>query len=373
MILCCPDKLRGSLGAAAAAGALARGADAAGAEAVRHPLADGGEGTLDVVLEAAAAAGVEVREAAAADALGRPVRGRFAILPGGRALVELAEVAGHVPVAERDVMAAGTFGVGMLVRAALDAGAREVTVAAGGSASVDGGLGALRALGARLLGEDGEELEGTAAGLVRLAEVDASGLDPRLRGSLEIAADVIAPLGGPDGAARGFGPQKGATPGQVEELEAALPRLADLLGLDAESRARAGAAGGFAVPFLALAGARVVSGAAMVRDATGFADALGRARLCVTAEGRVDRQTALGKTAAGVVEAARDAGVPAVVVAGEAEEEGVELLYGLGAAGVFGLQRGPVGAEQARAGAAADLEAFGRALAGVQLAATGGR
>lgn len=361
MILCCPDKLRGSVTAAEAAEALARGVRAAGVEARTLPLADGGEGTLDSVT---APGGAEIFEVAISDALGRPARARVAMFDGGRVVIEMAEAAGHLGPDERDVMGSGTGGVGAAIHAAFDLGARHVTVGAGGTGTVDGGLGALRALGARLLADDGSELDGTAAGLLRLADIDASGLDTRLRGSLRIAADVAAPLCGRSGAARAFGPQKGADPGQVEELEAALGRLAARLGLAVDTPGL-GAAGGFPAPFVALTGAEVVSGAAWVREAAGFEAALAECSLCITAEGRVDRQTALGKTVAGVVEAAAAQGVPAVVVGGAVEPEGADALYEIGAAGVFSLLGGPRTLAEAQASAGADLERAGRAIAGL--------
>jgi glycerate kinase len=284
-----------------------------------------------------------------------------AMFDGGRAVIEMAESAGHVEEGARDLMAAGTVGVGYAIHAALDLGARHVTIAAGGTGTVDGGIGALRALGARLLAADGSELEGTAAGLLRLAEIDASGLDPRLRGSVRIAADVFAPLCGRHGAARGFAPQKGADPGQVEELEAGLGRLAGILGVDPATPGL-GAAGGFPAAFTALAGAEVVSGAEWVRESVGFGAALSGARLCITGEGRVDRQTALGKTVAGVIEAGRTAGVPVVVFGGTVEPEGAEALYELGAAGVFGLLVHPSSLAEAQLNVQRDLDAFGRSI-----------
>ena len=361
MILCCPDKLRGSATAAEAAAALARGVRAAGLEARELPLADGGEGTLDAVI---AAGGAEVFEVMTVDAFERSVQVRVAIFDGGRAVIEMAESAGHVEAEVRDVMAAGTVGVGYAIRAALDLGARHVTVAAGGTGTVDGGIGALRALGARLLADDGSELDGNAAGLLRLAEIDVSGLDPRLRGSVRVAVDVFAPLCGRDGAARAFAPQKGADPGQVEELEAGLGRLAEILDLDPATPGF-GAAGGFPASFVALADAEVVSGAAWVREAVGFDAALAAARLCITGEGRVDRQTVLGKTVAGVVEAAAAAGVPVVVVGGTIEPEGAAALHDLGAAGVFGLLGQTSSLSEAQKNAQIDLDRTALSISGL--------
>ncbi len=362
LVLCCPDKFRGTIDAPAAAAALARGVEATGLRALAHPLADGGEGTLDAVL---AAHRVEPTPISASDPLGRTLRSRVAMLPGGLAVVELAEASGLqlISGSERDPLRASSAGTGELISAALDLGARRLVVAVGGSATVDGGLGALRALGARLLDGYGAELDGSGADLERLASIDVGRLDPRLgRVPVEIAVDVECPLAGPGGAAQLFGPQKAATPEQVARLDRGLGRLADLLGLGAEDRERLGAAGGFAAPLVALVGARVVSGAEFVRDVTGFGAALATASLCITGEGRADASSALGKTVGGVLEAAAGAGVPAIVAAGEVAGSSASL-YEAGAAGVFGILRSPGDLPDARESAAADLEWFGRSAA----------
>jgi glycerate kinase len=362
LVVCCPDKYRGTIDAPAAAGALARGVEAAGLRALAHPLADGGEGTLDAVL---AAHRVEPALIAASDPLGRALRSRVAMLSGGLAVVELAEASGLqlLTESERDPMRGGSAGTGQLISAVLDLGARRLVVAVGGSATVDGGLGAIRALGARLLDGDGEELAGNGADLERLASIDAGGLDPRLRRiPVEIAVDVECPLAGPGGAAQLFGPQKGASAEQAARLDRGLARLGDLLGMGDADLDRLGAAGGLAAPLVALAGARIVSGAAYVRDLTGFEAALGRASLCITGEGRADGSSALGKTVGGVLEAAAEAGVPAIVAAGEVDASSA-ALYEAGAAGVFGILRSPGDLDRARGSAAADLEWFGRSAA----------
>ncbi len=364
LVICCPDKFRGTIAAPAAAQALARGVETAGLRGLAHPLADGGEGTLDAVL---AAHGVEPTEVAASDPLGRPLQSRVGMLPGAAAVVELAEASGlqHLAERERDPLRASSAGTGELISAALDLGARRLVVAVGGSATVDGGLGAIRALGARLLDGAGNELKGAGADLERLASVDDAGLDPRLRRTqIEIAVDVESPLSGPEGAALVFGPQKGASPQQAERLDRGLANLADVLGLGGADRDRIGAAGGFAAPLLALAGAGIVSGADLVRELTGFEEALRGASICITGEGRVDGTSALGKTAGGVVAAATAAGVPAIVAAGEVAESGA-ALYEAGAAGVFGILRSPGDLTQARDSVVADLEWFGRAAATV--------
>jgi glycerate kinase len=335
-VLCAPDKFRGTASAAEAARWLALGARAAGAEAIELPLADGGEGTVEIVL----GAGGQLVEVDVPDALGRTVRARIGMLPDRTAVVELAEAAGLLGLApeERDVMRTSTAGVGAMIRKALDRGAGRVVMAIGGSATVDGGLGMLRELGARLLDAGGAELAGAGADLERLERIDASGLDERLAGRIEIACDVDNPLAGPAGAARVFGPQKGATPEQVERLDRGLARLAEILGVDPATPGL-GAAGGIAAPLVALRGATLRSGAELVQELTGFDAAVAGVDLCITGEGKVDEQSAHGKTVAAVAATAAAHGVPVVVVAGAVEPEAAEL-YGAGVTAVFGIARG---------------------------------
>jgi glycerate 2-kinase len=350
-VLCAPDKFRGALDAPAAAAALAEGVRAAGLPALLHPLADGGEGTLDALLAASPRARVSTHTVPGP--LGDPVSGRVGSL-GETAVIELADAAGLalLPAEERDVMGASTAGVGMLMRAAERAGAREIVVSLGGSATVDGGLGALRALGARLLDADGGELAGSGADLARLARVELDPRAERLYGRIAIAADVAAPLCGAAGAARLFGAQKGASADQIAALDAGLGRLARVLEL--EPSAPLGAAGGFAAPFQALLGARVVSGIEMVMRLTGFERVLAGAALCLTGEGGVDRQSAQGKTVAGVAACARRFGVPVVVLAGTVDGEAGEL-YAQGATAVLPIGRQVRPLADALAATAADL------------------
>lgn len=358
-VVCCPDKLRGALSAPAAAAALAEGVRSVGLTAREHPLADGGEGTLEAV---ARADGARLREHVVRGALGELLSAQLALLADGDVVVELAQAAGHAaPDAPRDVLQASTAGVGELIRHALDAGARTVIVALGGSATVDGGLGALRELGACLYAADGRELRGCGADLLALARIDASQLDPRLHGALVFAADVESPLHGPRGAAHVFAAQKGATPAQVDAFDAALVRLASLLGPACEQPG-AGAAGGFPAPFLAHCAARIVSGAAFVRERTGFAAALDGAAACVTGEGTLDASSAQGKTVAGVVAEGRAREIPVFVVGGVVEDDGAVALYEAGAAAVLPLGRRPRTLTEALAEAAEDLRFSGAAI-----------
>ena len=227
IVVCAPDKFRGSLDTEEAAEALAEGARAAGCEAVTHPLADGGEGTMELIRRARIGRRLEV---AAPDALGRTRPAAIALLDDGTAVVEIAAAVGHVPVAERDVMAASSAGAGALLRAALDAGARRIVIGLGGSGRWTAGSGCCASSGCELRDADGNVLEGSGADLARVASIDRGGLPPALATTpLLLALDVMSPLAGPDGAAVVFGPQKGATPDQVATLDAGLARLATLL------------------------------------------------------------------------------------------------------------------------------------------------
>jgi glycerate kinase len=223
--------------------------------------------------------------------------------------------------AELDPLRASTYGVGQLILAAFDRGCRRIVVGVGGSATVDAGAGALQALGARLLDADGRELMGGGAALANLARIDLTGVDARLRGAeIVVASDVTNVLCGERGAARVFGPQKGASATDVELLDAALARFADVaerdLGIDVRSVPGGGAAGGLGAGLMAGAGARIEPGFAIVADAAGLGRRIAAADAVITGEGRLDEQTAFGKTAAGVARMARARRKPVGVIAG---------------------------------------------------------
>ncbi|MEU9443156.1 glycerate kinase [Streptomyces sp. NPDC048304] len=284
------------------------------------PVADGGDGTVD----AAVAAGFERREVRVAGPLGQEVTAAFA-LRGDTAVVEMAEASGlqRLPAGVFAPLTASTYGSGELLRAALDAGARTIVFGVGGSATTDGGAGMLSALGARFLTEDGEPVSPGGGGLADLARADLSGLDPRLSSvELVLASDVDNPLTGPKGAPAVYGPQKGASPDDVDTLDAALAHFAKVLeaeaGPDAARYAAspgAGAAGGIGYGALLL-GARFRPGIEVMLDVLGFAPALERASLVITGEGSLDEQTLHGKAPAGVAAAARSAGKTVVAVCG---------------------------------------------------------
>ena len=319
-MLCAPNAFKGTLTAQRAASAMAAGAREAGAVAAELPVADGGDGTLDVLLSAAAAP--RVTEHLVTSPLGAPVRARLGWIDPATAVVEMAEASGlRLLAAPLDAPAATSRGAGELIAAALEAGAQRVIVGVGGSATTDGGAGLLEALGARFLDALGAELPPGGGALIRLERIDLSGLDLRLDGvTIQVAADVRNPLSGPDGAAVVFGPQKGATESEVALLDAGLTRLAkvaerDLGAAGLADRPGTGAAGGAAFA-LALLGATLAPGAALVCDLVGLDAALAGAALVLTGEGRLDAQTAFGKAPAEVAERARLAGLPCAVIAG---------------------------------------------------------
>ena len=348
-IVVAPDSFKGSLSAAEVARALADGVRAAGPDArvTLLPMADGGEGTLEAL---AAAWGAGLREAETVDALGRPTTARWAVSPDGRVgVVELAEAAGlpgvlDVPPRPLD---AHTRGVGLLAATVLEAGVSEVLVCLGGSASTDGGAGFLTGLGARVLDATGNPVADGGRGLLDVADLDLACLHPRAREvRWRLAVDVTNPLVGPQGAAAVYGPQKGAEPADVVVLDDALTRWAALLGRTTgravADLAGAGAAGGVPAALVAVLGAGLEPGAAMVAEAVGLPGALADADLVLTGEGAFDAQSVQGKVAAGVAQAAAasPAGPPVVVVAGRVSLSAAEARAA-GIAAAFSIAPGP--------------------------------
>ncbi|MBF5043276.1 glycerate kinase [Aggregicoccus sp. 17bor-14] len=363
-----PDSFKESLSAPEVAAAIARGWASVDpqAELLLRPMADGGEGTVDAVL---AATGGERRQQRVQGPLGAPVLAHWGWLADGTAVLEMAAASGlHlVPRAARDATRASSHGTGELVRAALDAGARRIIVGLGGSATNDGGAGLLQALGVRLLDAHGVALPPGGAALARLARVDVSGLDPRLaQVPVEVMADVDNPLCGPHGASAVFGPQKGASPAQVAELDAALAHYAGVvaaaLGEDPRSEPGVGAAGGLGFALRAFLGARSRPGIEWVAELSGLAQACAGAQLVITGEGRMDAQSLRGKAPMGVARIARAAGVPVIALVGSLGE-GYQRLYDVGIEAAFSLVPGPLSLEEAMAGAAQALEARAADLA----------
>ncbi|MGA8134640.1 MAG: glycerate kinase [Pseudomonas gingeri] len=352
-IIIAPDSFKDSLSAEGVARAIAEGLAQVLPEAqlIECPMADGGEGTVAAVL---AVCNGELRQQRVRGPLGTPVDAHWGWLPASAtAIIEMAEASGLqlVPSEQRNACITSTFGTGELIRAALDAGAQRIILAIGGSATNDAGAGALQALGVGLFDARGQVVQAGGLALAGVARVTLEGLDPRLdRVRFEIAADVNNPLCGEQGASAIFGPQKGATPAQVRELDAALGHFADLCaqvqGQDVRDEPGSGAAGGLGFAAKAFFGACFRPGVEVVAELVGLAEAVRGADLVITGEGRFDAQTLRGKTPFGVARIAREQGVPVIVLAGTLGE-GYEQMYAHGVDAAFALVSGPMSLEQA--------------------------
>ncbi len=369
-VLIAPQALKGSLDAIAVGAAIAEGVHRAapGAAITVIPLADGGEGLTRALV---GATGGRLLAAEVTGPQGKRLHAEWGILGprhiankddadvadvaearGPVAVIEMAAAAGLplVPMERRDPARTTTRGVGELILQALDAGCDEIILGLGGSATNDGGAGMAQALGVRLLDANGEELEPGGAALARLDRISITDLDPRLaRTRITAACDVRNPLCGPTGAAAVYGPQKGATPAQVAELDAALARYAAIiqrdLGRSVAETPGAGAAGGLGGGLLAFTPARLTPGARLVMDTLGVTEALRGTALVITAEGRLDEQTAYGKVVGAVAEAARAVGARVVALAGAVALDGA-ALDALGVDVAVPLADGPLTLEE---------------------------
>ncbi|WP_122613909.1 glycerate kinase [Pseudomonas viridiflava] len=352
-IVIAPDSFKDSLSAQAVADAIASGLAEVwpDAELVKCPMADGGEGTIEAVLDACEG---QWMSAQVSGPLGDSVSAQWGWLAQSRtAIIEMAMASGLqlLTLKQRDACLTSTEGTGQLISAALDAGAQRVILAIGGSATNDGGSGMLSALGARFLDRNDQPLPRGGRALTDLARIDLSDLDPRLANvRVEIAADVDNPLCGPTGASHIFGPQKGASPDQVLALDAALAHFADhsarTLGRDLRDSPGSGAAGGMGFAAKAYLNASFRAGVEVVADLTGLEQALVGADLVITGEGRFDAQTLRGKTPLGVARVAQRQRIPVIVLAGTLGE-GYEQLYRHGISAAFALTSGPMDLEHA--------------------------
>lgn len=346
-ILIAPQAFKGSLDAVGVAAAIARGVHRVWPDARTDelPLADGGEGTVRALVRAT---GGSLQRAKVHDPLGREIEAEWGLLGDGTtAVLEMASASG-LPLlneSERDPRVASTRGTGELILAAAASGAHRIVIGIGGSATNDGGAGMARALGYRFLDARGRDLPEGGAALGALHHLEGQ-TDPRLvRPAIEVACDVTNPLLGDRGASAVYGPQKGATPEVVAELDAALARYADVvesfLGRPIRDVPGAGAAGGLGAGLLAFLDARLRSGAELVLDAAGFSERVRGADLVITGEGRVDAQSAYGKLTQAVTVASRSAGVPVVAIAG-GTGDGFEALFDSGLEALELVTDGPM-------------------------------
>ncbi|HJX76733.1 glycerate kinase [Glutamicibacter sp.] len=345
-----PDSFKGSARASEVAAAISAGVQAAANSISREvaitavPFADGGEGTLDALTDAW---GTEPQNAQTTDAVGRTVSSRFGLSADGRtAVIEAAEAAGLPQVSDvpRQPLTATTFGLGALVTQALDLGVQKIILCLGGSATTDGGAGLLSALGAKLLDVQEQEIAPGGGRLNELASIDVSTLDPRAQQvTWQIACDVTNPLLGANGAAAVFGPQKGASPQEVERLDAGLRKLADVLeaatGRKMRDRAGMGAAGGLALCIGSYCEVELVPGWELVAQAINAHEILSAAQLVFTGEGRLDSQSLQGKVVSGVLQAANPQADVIVIAGSVALDEAALADSGILAA--YSIAQGP--------------------------------
>jgi glycerate kinase len=361
-ILIAPDSFKESMTAVAAAEAMARGVRKAAPEAQigMVPMADGGQGTVATMV---AATGGRIISAEVTDPLGKKIKAQFGILGDGRtAVIEMAAASGLmlVPPERRNPLVTTTFGTGETIKAALGSGVKKIIIGIGGSATNDGGAGMAQALGAHLLNATGRDLPFGGAALAGLERIDASGLDPRLKNvELDVACDVTNPLLGEKGASAVFGPQKGATPETVKQLDAALAHYADILqrdlGKDVRNEPGAGAAGGLGAGLMAFLGARLRRGIEIVIDAVNLRERMKGCDLVLTGEGAMDRQTVFGKTAIGVAKVAQSLGIPIIAIVGGIGD-GAEEVMSHGILAYFSIVNRPMPLQEAMTNAAALTE-----------------
>lgn len=351
-VLVAPDSFKGSLSALEVANIMAKAIYEIfpRAQVTQVPMADGGEGTVEAILTGA---GGRWEEVEVKGPLGADTKARYGILPDGEtAVIEMAAASGLtlVPVAARNPLLTTTFGTGQLILDALNKGCRKVVVGIGGSATNDGGMGMAQALGVRFLDADGQELGLGGAQLKHIAAIDTSAMDPRIaQTGFIVACDVDNPLVGPRGAAAVYGPQKGATPEMVKELDQGLSNFAATikatLGLDISYLPGAGAAGGLGGGLMAFCHAQLEPGIQVIDQTVGLEEKIAQADLVLTGEGNTDEQTLYGKVPVGIGRLAKKHGVPVYVISGGMRAS-LEL-YQEGITAAFGATQYPVSVEEA--------------------------
>lgn len=354
-IVIAPQGFKGNLTALEVARAIEAGVKRIVPDAltILKPMADGGEGTVQALVDAT---GGEIITTEVTGPLGEPVNAHWGILNDRvTAVIEMAAASGLplVPPEKRNPLMTTTYGTGELILAALAKGCRKLIIGIGGSATNDGGAGMAQALGARFLDAKGKELAPGGAALADLEHIDVTNLDPRLVGfEVTLACDVNNPLCGPRGASAIYGPQKGATPELVEQLDAALAHYADVvrkdLGADVQNVAGAGAAGGLGMGLMVFLKARLIPGIDVVIEATNLVADLTGADLVFTAEGRIDCQSAMGKVLTGVALKAKEFGSPVIALAGEVADD-CRVVYEQGIDAVLSIAPGPISLDQSMA------------------------
>lgn len=342
-ILIAPNAMKGSISATEFANAIAEGLLMADGsfELIKRPMADGGDGTLEILVNAMGAIFVPVK---VHDPMGRMITSRFGWLPEPKcAIIEMAEASGLrlLDVSELNPMIASSLGTGELIDEAINRGAEKIILGIGGSATVDGGIGLLKALGFRLVDISGNEVNEGGAGLIQVAAVFTDKVRPELLNcEIIIASDVTNPLLGENGAVNIYSRQKGATDQMTGELTLGFQNyiavLEQLSRKDLRLIAGGGAAGGLAIPLIAFFNARIESGAALILNLLGVFDDLKKCNLVITGEGCIDLQSCYGKGTAEIANAARQSGIPVIAIGGSTKQEASYLFDG-----IFSIITGP--------------------------------
>lgn len=319
-------------------------------EVLGVPIADGGEGTVEALISATKGNKEIVQ---VHGPLMEITESYYGIIHEDTAVIEMAVASGlpMVPEEKRNPLNTTTYGTGELIKEALDAGYRKIFVAIGGSATNDGGMGAMSALGIRFLDEDGNLLQGTGAELSKVADIDVSGLHPgAIESEITVMCDVNNPLTGPEGATYTFGKQKGATPEILDEIEEGMKHYAriirDQFGVDVNEIHGAGAAGGLGAALCVFLQAKMVSGIETVLDLIDFKSLLNDVDIVITGEGRIDWQSAYGKVPSGVGKRCKEKGVPAVAIVGGIGD-GAEKIYDMGVESIISTINGAMKMEEA--------------------------
>lgn len=361
-VVIAPDSYKGCLSALEVAKAMERGVLSVfpTAEVRKIPIADGGEGTVAALVTATDG---QLRQAEVTDPLGNKISAHWGVLGDGRtAVIEMAAASGLplVPKEKRDPRVTTTYGTGELIKAALAEGLAKIIIGIGGSATNDGGTGMARALGVRFLDAAGREVAAGGGSLAEICQIDTTGLDPRLKNTeIVVACDVDNPLCGTRGASAVFGPQKGATPEMVQQLDAGLAKFASCArqatGRDVAEKAGAGAAGGLGAGLMFFTPAQLKPGVEIVLDAVGFSDVVRDADFVITGEGRTDFQTAFGKAPVGVAKVAKAHGAPVFCISGGLGD-GADDVLAQGIDAVMSICDRPLSLEECMAAGAQLIE-----------------
>lgn len=347
-IIVSPDSFKGSCSAIEVANSIEKAILSVDStiEVVKMPVADGGEGTIDAITSCVPA---DIYELEVCGPMGEKAMAKYAVIDNGEtAVIEMAQASGlpMVPVGERNPLLATTYGTGQLMKDALDKGCKKMIIGIGGSATNDGGAGVLMALGASFKNAEGEELALGGGALVDLAEIDLTEFDSRIfDAEITVACDVTNPLTGENGASYVYGPQKGATPEMVKELDAALAHFAKVseekLGEDYSNYPGTGAAGGLGFALIAYCKAKFAAGIDIVLNVSGFEKELQDADLVITGEGRIDGQSVQGKVLFGIGTRAKEQNVPVIAIGGAVRSDS-EALLDHGITAMFSIANGPM-------------------------------